>query len=188
MQLPTRAKITAILMHPDEIVISDEVVRALIDAQFPRWRDLSVRRLASTGTVNVIFRIGEDLAARFPLRLADANETRTTLRREARAAALLAKHSPIPTPRPVAIGEPGLGYLLPWSVQTWLTGTLASEADPGASTAFAADVADFIEALRAVDTGVNDSMVRTAGATFARTTSGSKCASATVSTSWTCRG
>jgi len=139
-------------MHPNEIAIPDEGVRELIDSQFPRWRDLPVRRIPSTATVSAIFRLGDDLAARFPLCLADADETRTTLRREAQAAALLAKHSPIPTPHPVAIGEPGFGYPLPWSVQTWLTGTVVTEADLGASTAFAHDVADFIEALRAVDT------------------------------------
>jgi len=138
-------------MHPDEIAVSADVVRELIDAQFPQWRNLPVRRISSTGTVNAIFRVGDELAARFPLRRAEPGEVLATLQREALAAAALAKRSRTPTPRPVAIGAPGSGYPLPWSVQTWLPGTVATEADPGESVAFAEDLADFIADLRHVD-------------------------------------
>jgi hypothetical protein len=41
-------------------------------------------------------------------------------------------------------GEPGAGYPLPWSVQTWLPGTVATDEDPGESAAFAHDLAEFI--------------------------------------------
>jgi aminoglycoside phosphotransferase (APT) family kinase protein len=70
--------------------------------------------------VNAIFRIGDGLAARLPLRDGDPAEVAASLRQEAAAATTLAEHSPFPVPRPVAIGTPGLGYPLPWSVQTWL--------------------------------------------------------------------
>lgn len=139
-------------MHPDEIAISADLARELIDDQFPQWRDLPLQRISSTGTVNAIFRIGDELAARFPLRAADPGETLATLQREALAAGQFVKHSPVPAPRPVAIGTPGSGYPLPWSVQTWLAGTVATQADPGESIAFATDLATFIKALRSVDT------------------------------------
>ena len=58
---------------------------------------------------------------------------------------------PHPLPHPVAIGEPGGGYPLPWSVQTWLPGTVATDADPGAWVTFAHDLAGFIVAVRAID-------------------------------------
>ena len=48
-------------------------------------------------------------------------------------------HSPFPGPRPVAIGTPGPGYRLPWLVQTWLPGIIATDADPGGSVASAED-------------------------------------------------
>jgi aminoglycoside phosphotransferase (APT) family kinase protein len=41
---------------------------------------------------------------------------------------------------------------MPWSVQTWLPGTVAFEADPSGSNAFAEDLAAFIAALRGADT------------------------------------
>jgi aminoglycoside phosphotransferase (APT) family kinase protein len=50
------------------------------------------------------------------------------------------------------VGEPGAGYPLPWSVQTWLPGTVATDEDPGQSAAFARDLAEFIHGVRAIDT------------------------------------
>ncbi|MEV0624022.1 aminoglycoside phosphotransferase family protein [Nonomuraea sp. NPDC050404] len=137
-------------MHDDQVDVPAEVVAALVEEQFPQWKGLEVRPVRSAGTVNAIFRIGDHLAARFPLRMADA--TRSALEREARASAELARVSPFPTPEPVAMGEPGLGYPMPWSVQTWLPGTPATDADPGGSPAFAEDLATFIAALRSAGT------------------------------------
>jgi aminoglycoside phosphotransferase (APT) family kinase protein len=139
-------------MHDDQVDVTAEVVAALVKEQFPQWSGLEIRLLPSTGTVNTIFRMGDDLTARFPLRMADADTTRSDLEREARASAELAQVSPFPTPEPVALGEPGAGYPMPWSVQTWLPGTAATDADPSGSEAFAEDLATFIAALRRAET------------------------------------
>jgi aminoglycoside phosphotransferase (APT) family kinase protein len=138
-------------MHADQLSVSAGTVRALVAGQFPRWRELPVRRVASEGTVNAIFRIGDELAARFPLRLRDAGATRAWLEAEAAAARELAGRTRFPTPEPVTLGEPGAGYPLPWSVQTWLPGVVATAADPGDSIAFARDLASFIGDVRAID-------------------------------------
>lgn len=139
-------------MHDGELTVTASTVRTLIDEQFPGWRTLPVKGLSTSGTVNAIFRIGEDLAARFPLVPDELPKLRRALQAEADAAAELAAHTRFPTPMPIAIGEPGAGYPLPWSVQTWLPGRTADEEDPAESTAFAHDLADFIEDVRAIDT------------------------------------
>ncbi|NEB01235.1 aminoglycoside phosphotransferase family protein [Streptomyces sp. SID13726] len=139
-------------MHDDQVNVTTETVAALVQEQFPRWSGKEIRLVPATGTVNAIFRIGNDLSARFPLRLTDAAEALAFLEQEARASAELAQVSRFPVPEPVALGRPGPGYPMPWSVQTWLPGTVASDADPSASDAFAADLADFIAALRKTDT------------------------------------
>jgi aminoglycoside phosphotransferase (APT) family kinase protein len=139
-------------MHPDQLEISIEVVHRLVDEQFPSWSGMPIKPVASHGTVNALFRIGEHLVARFPLQGDDVEETRRWLEREATAARELLGRTPFPTPEPVAIGEPGAGYPLPWSVQTWLPGTVATQADPGHSVAFAQDLAAFIRSVRAIDT------------------------------------
>lgn len=135
-------------LHDDELTITVDTARDLVAAQFPQWRGRPVRKVDAGGTVNAIFRIGDDLAARLPLRPADPDATRTGLRREATAAAELARH--VRAPLPVALGEPGPGYPLPWSVQTWLPGTTAGA---HGSDALAHDLAALVRTLRAVDTG-----------------------------------
>jgi len=139
-------------MHANQLTVSPETARTLVEQQFPEWRGLPVRSIAAQGTVNAVFRIGDRLAARFPLESAEAGSTRRRLASEAEAARELAGRTRFPTPEPVALGEPGAGYPLPWSVQTWLPGAVAADEDPGESAAFAGDLADLIGDLRAIDT------------------------------------
>jgi aminoglycoside phosphotransferase (APT) family kinase protein len=139
-------------MHADEVEVVDSSMTDLVRSQFPEWDHLPIRRVRSRGTVNAILRIGEDLAARFPLRAGDPEATRRLLVAEARAIAEFARHSPIPAPEPVAIGAPGPGYPMPWSVQTWVPGTVAEDEDASTSVRFASDLAGLVLTLRAVDT------------------------------------
>jgi aminoglycoside phosphotransferase (APT) family kinase protein len=138
-------------MHEHQLEVTVDVVRRLISDQFPDWARLPLTPVPTEGTVNAIFRIGDGLAARFPLQPGDIDETRRWLRSEADAALELLDHTTFAVPVPVAIGEPGAGYPLPWSVQTWLPGTTASRQDPSSSDAFAHDLARFIHEVRAID-------------------------------------
>lgn len=78
---------------------------------------------------------------------------RRQLEAEAAAARELAAATRFATNEPVAIGQPGAGYPLPWAVQTWLPGITAADDDPGGSVAFAHDLAEFISGVRAIGTG-----------------------------------
>ncbi len=138
-------------MHADQVDVTVELARRLVDDQFPQWRTLPLEPVRSEGTVNTILRIGPHLAARFPLRLQAPEDARAWLETEAAAAHELASCSPVPTPVPVVIGMPGHGYPLPWSVQTWLPGLVASDEHPAGSVPFARDLGGFIAALRSVD-------------------------------------
>jgi aminoglycoside phosphotransferase (APT) family kinase protein len=140
------------IMHEGQLAIDTGQVRRLVAAQFPEWADLAVHPVGSAGTVNALFRIGEHLVARFPLVGEDADEVRGSLAEEAERSAELARSTSVPTPVPVALGEPGEDYRLPWSVQTWVPGTDATMRDPGGSVGFAADLASFIRELRGLDT------------------------------------
>lgn len=139
-------------MHDDQVDVTTDIVAALVQEQFPEWGGRPIRRQPSTGTVNAVFRVGDDLSARFPLRRTDPAEALAVLEREARASTELAQVSRFPVPEPVALGKPGAGFPMPWSVQTWLTGTVAFDADPSGSHAFAEDLAAFIAGLRDAET------------------------------------
>ena len=137
-------------MHANQLSVTIEMVRELVSEQFPGWESQPISPVQSEGTVNAIFRIGEYLAARFPLQPGDIEATRLLLQGEADAARELHGCTRVPVPAPVAIGQPGAGYPLPWSVQTWLPGTTATLKDPAASYGFASDLAEFIGQVRAI--------------------------------------
>ena len=139
-------------MHADQLPVSSATVRRLVDEQFPAWRSLPVEHVDRAGTVNAIYRIGDQLAARLPLRAEDPGVVRRQLETEAAAARELSGRTGFATPEPVALGQPGAGYPLPWSVQTWLPGAPAADEDPGGSIPFALDLAALIHDLRATDT------------------------------------
>lgn len=147
------ASIACMAMHDDELYLDEEVARRLIIEQFPEWRQKPVRHVRAEGTVNVIYQIGADLAARFPLRSADPTDMSAELTREAAAMRELATCCPFPTPQRVAEGTPGHGYPLPWSVQTWLPGIVATPSGLASSQSFAYDLATLVRALRTADTG-----------------------------------
>lgn len=139
-------------MHAGQLTVSPGMVRELVAAQFPQWQGLSVTRVGAHGTVNAIFRVGERLTARFPLVPQDPSTIRRQLVAEAGTARELLGRTRFATPEPIALGEPGAGYPLPWSVQTWLPGTPATDEDPAASVEFARDLAEFVSGVRTIDT------------------------------------
>lgn len=133
-------------MHDDQIDINLDTVELLLADQFPHLSGGKVSRLPASGEVNAIFRIGEDHAARFPLRDDDPAPVTELLDEDQQAAAEFADAvAPTAAPRPVAIGEPGRGYPLPWSIQTWVAGATATGSEP---ERVASDLASAIVRIR----------------------------------------
>ena len=140
------------MMHDDQLSVEVEVVRALIIDQFPRWRHEPLVPIQSDGTVNAIYRLGENLAVRLPIRPADPDEAVRRLRADAARLAEISAVCPFPIPRPIAIGLPGDGYPMPWSIQTWLPGEIATADGLASSHRFARDLDSLIRAFREADT------------------------------------
>ncbi|CQR60116.1 Aminoglycoside Phosphotransferase [Streptomyces leeuwenhoekii] len=46
--------------------IDGELVRRLVDAQFPQWAGLPLKPLQPTGSDHAIYRLGEELSVRLP--------------------------------------------------------------------------------------------------------------------------
>jgi aminoglycoside phosphotransferase (APT) family kinase protein len=104
-------------MHADELDVDVALVRRLVAAQFPQWAELPVTRVGD-GTVNVIFRLGEQLSVRLPRRLGPETEDDF----ETTWLPVLASQLPFELPQPVARGRPGAGYPWYWSIHSWLDG------------------------------------------------------------------
>ncbi|MFE0178808.1 aminoglycoside phosphotransferase family protein [Streptomyces sp. NPDC059002] len=136
-------------MHADEADIDEELVRRLVGARFPEWAALPVELVESAGTSHAMYRLGADLVVRLPRRAGDVDE----VRREHHWLLRLAAALPVPVPAPLGMGAPGEGYPYPWSVFRWLDGETPAVGRPLAEPAlFAKDMAEFLTALRAVDT------------------------------------
>lgn len=139
-------------MHENQIEVTPTTVTRLVREQFPSWRGLPVRAVTSHGTVNAIFRIGAELVARLPIEHGDVAARRTALLGEMDAARRLRSVSPVAVPEPVALGEPGAGYPLPWSVYRWVPGAVAGDTGAADSPRFAEQLADFVRAVRSLPT------------------------------------
>src|SRR6185437_7573364 len=88
-------------MHADEADIDSDLVRRLLRGQFPRWGDWPLERVASGGTVNAIYRLGDALTVRLPLTASGAR----ALEWEARWLHRLAPLLPVFIPFVVALRE-----------------------------------------------------------------------------------
>ena len=106
------------MLHDGEFAIDDQLVRGLIADQFPQWADLLLRRVVSSGTVNVIYRLGTDMAVRLP-RMSDFS---SGPQREATWLPRFAPREPLAIPEYVALGQPTDAYPSPWSVLGWIEG------------------------------------------------------------------
>ena len=132
-------------MHADEAAIDAELVRRLVRGRFPQWADLPLERLASGGTVNAVYRLGDALTVRLPLTASGTKD----LERERRWLPKLAPALPVTIPTVIAHGEPAGGYPWPWSVHRWIEGENPLEghfAEP-----LARDLAEFIRAMCGID-------------------------------------
>lgn len=131
-------------MDEDELPLSDALVETLLRAQAPGWADLPIRPLASTGTDNALFRIGERLVLRLP--------------RRASAVPLLAKELdwlprlegvPLAIPCLRLRGRVDCGLPCSFGVFDWMEGQNASSQAIADPVAAARKLAEFLQALQA---------------------------------------
>ncbi len=133
-------------MHDGEIDIDESLVERLVRARFPRFAGLPVRAFRSTGTVNAVFRLGDEWCVRLP-RLAGWARA---LEREARWLPELGPRLPLRVPEVAAVGEPSAEFGWTWAIYRWLDGSPYDDAIAGGEERAAADLADFVHALRAL--------------------------------------
>jgi aminoglycoside phosphotransferase (APT) family kinase protein len=139
-----RTKVTE-RMHVDELDIDEALAHRLLDEQFPEWSHRPLRRVEPSGTVNAIFRLGDDLSIRLPRREGPIEPGGKEFDWLPRLAPLL----PIDIPIPVAQGRPSDDYPWFWEIHTWVEGEAVLMEDIDAIQA-ACDLASFIAALQQV--------------------------------------
>ncbi|WP_339135286.1 aminoglycoside phosphotransferase family protein [Streptomyces sp. f51] len=134
-------------MHADETRIGASLVRRLLAEQFPRWARLPLRRVRSAGTVNALYRLGDELTVRLP-RIANGADDAV---REHAWLPRLAPRLPFPVPEIVGLGTPTAIYPWHWSVLRWLDGDPPTAGALPDGRQLAADLGAFVASLRALD-------------------------------------
>lgn len=134
-------------MHDHELDIDTGLVRRLLADECPQWAHLPLARVASSGTDNALFRLGDSMAVRLPR----IDWAARMVEKEHRYLAKLAPHLPLPIPTPLAKGRPAHGYPWQWTVVPWLDGANAFDSPVTDLTQAAADLARFVRALRQID-------------------------------------
>ncbi|WP_208321894.1 aminoglycoside phosphotransferase family protein [Paramicrobacterium chengjingii] len=135
-------------MHDDEVIPDAAQVTALIADQHPQWSHLPVVPVASSGTDNAMFRLGDELTVRMPRRPG----MEELPAREHRWLQHVAPLLPVAVPTPAALGEPGHGYPYPWLVLTWIEGDSPRVGALQHPHDLARDLGAFTRAMRAIDT------------------------------------
>lgn len=134
-------------MEVNPLRIDERLVRSLVAAQFPQWKELPVQPVALSGWDNRTFHLGDQMLVRLPSAQAYAFQ----VEKEHRWLPKLAPHLPLPIPVPLAMGEPALGYPWKWSIYRWLEGETAATAHIDDLNKFAAGLAGFLHALQKID-------------------------------------
>jgi len=142
------------VVHPvPEIDVTHDLVRSLLREQHPDLADLPLT-WAGTGWDNALWRVGELLAARFPVRAVAA----PLVVHEQRWLPVLAPRLPVDVPVPLRVGTPSGTYPWPWSVVPWFDAVAAHRTPVPGRTAWAEELAEVFVALHrpaAADAPVN---------------------------------
>lgn len=119
-------------MHEDELAVTGNLVRELINRQFPNLSALQLTRLPASGSSNVLFRLGDELLVRLPRERGGSS----TIDKESNYLPLLAASISVQLPVIVTVGEPDSDYPERWSVVRWIYGqTPAAPLAPGPDAA-----------------------------------------------------
>lgn len=134
-------------MHKDEAEIDESLVQRLLTSQFPDWADLAITRVASAGTDNALYRLGQEMVVRLPRMKSAAGQAT----KDFEWLPKLAPHLPLAISSPFALGNPVEGLPWNWTICNWLPGTPPIVGEIADETGLATSLAGFVQALHRID-------------------------------------
>ena len=136
-----------LLSDIDPVEVDLDLAVALVGSQFPRWAGLPIEPVVTSGTVNTLFRLGDEMVIRLPHRETAAR----FVRKEHRWLPQLGPHLPLSVPAPLELGKPASGFPWPWSIYSWLEGSDGWTQPIEDLRRAAIDLARFITDLQRID-------------------------------------
>ncbi|GHU24323.1 phosphotransferase [Spirochaetia bacterium] len=134
-------------LHDGQMEINVELVKSLIQSQFPEYENLPIVEFDSTGTVNSIFKLGNDLYVRLPIVETYAD----SLLKEYKILPYFSKQLSIEIPEPIKLGEPDTLYPFNWAIYKWIDGEPYDNNKIVNSQIIVSELVNFIKELHAID-------------------------------------
>lgn len=128
--------------------ITKELVRRLVNTQFPHWKELEIQPVARGGHDNRTFHLGNEMIVRLP----SGPEYVAQVEKEAKWLPALQEKLSLPVPRPLALGRPSEEYPFPWSVNRYIEGETADEKNIAHMEEFAEELGLFLKELQGIGT------------------------------------
>jgi aminoglycoside phosphotransferase (APT) family kinase protein len=135
------------LLHDGQIEINIEIVKTLINEQFPQYKNLPIDEFDTTGTVNSIFRLGNNHYIRLPLIEIYAD----SILNEYKILTYLSKKLSIEIPHPIHLGIPNSLYPFHWAIYNWIDGDCFDNNKIINFQEIISELANFIQELHSVD-------------------------------------
>lgn len=127
--------------------ISIEIVRKLIEEQFPELSNLEIRWVEENGHDNRTFYLGDNMSVRLP----SSEEYASQIKKEMTWLPKLKQYISCEIQSPIANGKPSDIYPFPWSINKWIEGEVLSYDNINNLEDIVIDLAKFLKELQAID-------------------------------------
>ncbi len=137
-------------MHENEFEIDELLVHALLEEQCPQWAYLPLHAVASSGTDNALFRLGNEYVVRLPRVEWAVGSVTTSIAKEFEWIPKISRLLKIPISEPVFKGSANSYYSWPWIVAKWHDGYNPLFEQHDEYELLAQDVAIFLNELHGI--------------------------------------
>src|SRR3990167_3417655 len=137
-------------MHENELEIKEHLVHSLIESQCPQWAHLPLQTIASSGTDNALFRLGNPYVVRLPRIEWEPGSINKSLNKEYEWLPKIARFLKIPISEPVFIGHSNQSYPWPWLVVKWNEGCNPDFEKDNEYGSLAKELAEFLNDLHKI--------------------------------------
>ncbi|MDP4550110.1 aminoglycoside phosphotransferase family protein [Alkalihalobacillus macyae] len=127
--------------------INTDLVRRLINEQFPKLSGLDITPVKNGGNDNRTFHLGDDMSVRLP----SSEHYAPQVEKEQAWLPKLAREISLPISTPIAKGYPNHEYPFPWSINKWLEGETVTRNNIRDVNQCARDLGAFLIELQSVD-------------------------------------
>ncbi|MEH7351889.1 aminoglycoside phosphotransferase family protein [Gottfriedia acidiceleris] len=127
--------------------INVELVKQLINEQFPIWSHLEIKPVELSGNDNRTFHLGDHMSVRLP----SAECYVPQVEKEHKWLPILANKLSLPVSKPLAKGSPSKYYPWPWTINEWIDGETSSKENIIDLNQFAKDLGQFLNEFQSID-------------------------------------